>query len=1187
MNKGYTFSIAQYPLKNSAILDSGTTIHIFNEITRFLRFRTAPIGDFVWAGEHKVRIQGYGDVDVEIQGPKVKRILRLFDVAFCEDFACNLVSLRQLHRHGYWWDNRPGFNHLRFSKDNSTVAILQTHHNQFVLEYVPEDMSKSAFYTRRNKFNSWTIRRPISGDAWRWHLRLGHPGPQALEHLVNSSQGVRIRGPKTVECVSCGLSKAKRQIRRETRDVCEGPGLQLAIDFHDYEPGLQNFKSTMLVTDRWSGNMWDYYLQNRKAVSIIAALTHLFGLLERQYDIKPKVIECDNELYTQKHDVRHFLEDEKHMKVEPSAPYAQSQNGGAERSAAVVKNKARAMREGAKLPAALWPEINRAAVYLQNRTPCYNYNWKTPYERFHTYLAYRDGVVVDHKKPQQAHLKVYGCKAFALTTETLKKSNRLQRLNPKAWLGFLVGYDSTNNYRIWNPKLNKVISTRDVIFDEDALFDGDIKRLQDDLLHINLDVLTTLSTRLDQSESMDIGEIDEPASIDDGPIVFGGFDTIDDEPIEADLAEADSESSKEELSLDNIKNWYPTPELSPPAALLAASIDNFSEGNSGSNQDPFGSKFDAWKAAFNAGPLVQTAGTLNHKIVDKAKIQRLLQRPGGAKGLHRRNLPPEPTRHKDLAEHPLGVLFEQAEKDHLQGHEQLKTWTEIYKSDPCAKDQQVLDCMWVYIYKCDKHGRLDKCKARLVVRGDQQAKTTIGDTYASTLAVRSFRTFIAIAARFDLELIQYDVVNAFVNVKLEDNVFMRLPPGHRKAGKILKLNRALYGLRKSPALWQKAFGKVLRELGFQPIPHEPCCLARDGILIFFYVDDIVFAFRKNQETQARGLINQLKKRYKLTGGDELQWFLGIEVIRDREQKLIWLSQSAYIDKISNLADTRQVDQTPMSREELLSYTERAPNHVVNRYQKKIGSLLYAAVTTRVDIAFAVSRLARFMTNPGPDHHAAADRVLLYLKRYRDFGLQFGGGDEFLVASDASFADNTVDRKSSQAYAMQLFGGLIGWRANKQQTVTTSTTEAELLALSQAAKEGLYVSRLLRELTVKLDDHRIRIHCDNTQTVRLVNDDIARLQTKLRHVDIHNHWLRQEVQNQTIIVQYTPSNDMIADGLTKALAKDGFDRFKRQVGLIDISDRLTERRITELQNEDLKIDMILESEARCEVTTPME
>ena len=71
----------------------------------------------------------------------------------------------------------------------------------------------------------------------------------------------------------------------------------------------------------------------------------------------------------------------------------------------------------------------------------------------------------------------------------------------------------------------------------------------------------------------------------------------------------------------------------------------------------------------------------------------------------------------------------------------------------------------------------------------------------------------------------------------------------------------------------------------------------------------------------------------------------------------------------------------------------------------------------------------------------------------------------MVASDASFADNTADRKSSQAYAMKLFNGLIGWRANKQDTVTTSTTEAELLALSQAAKESQYVGRLLKKLTV--------------------------------------------------------------------------------------------------------------------------
>ena len=94
--------------------------------------------------------------------------------------------------------------------------------------------------------------------------------------------------------------------------------------------------------------------------------------------------------------------------------------------------------------------------------------------------------------------------------------------------------------------------------------------------------------------------------------------------------------------------------------------------------------------------------------------------------------------------------------------------------------------------------------------------------------------------------------------------------------------------------------------------------------------------------------------------------------------------------------------------------------------------------------------------------------------------------------------------------MKLFGSVIGWKANKQDTVTTSTTKTKLLTLSQAAKEGQYVSRLLRELTVELDDNRIEIQCDNTYTIRLVNQEITRLQTELRHVDIHNHWLRQEV-----------------------------------------------------------------------------
>ena len=163
-----------------------------------------------------------------------------------------------------------------------------------------------------------------------------------------------------------------------------------------------------------------------------------------------------------------------------------------------------------------------------------------------------------------------------------------------------------------------------------------------------------------------------------------------------------------------------------------------------------------------------------------------------------------------------------------------------------------------------------------------------------------------------------------MNAKLEEDVFMKMPPGHRRTGTILKLIQALYGLRKSSLLWQK-------ELGFEPVPHEPCCFMKNGIIMFFYVDDIVFSYRKHQEDIVLGLVGQLQQNYTLTGGEPLQWFLGIEILRDREEKLIWLSQSSYIDKIANLAETVQSSSTPMSKEELLPYEDIATYERITKY----------------------------------------------------------------------------------------------------------------------------------------------------------------------------------------------------------------------------------------------------------------
>lgn len=124
------------------------------------------------------------------------------------------------------------------------------------------------------------------------------------------------------------------------------------------------------------------------------------------------------------------------------------------------------MRTAAKLPQGLANRIFTVAIYLHIRTPTYALDWATPYEIFHTTIAKRDGALIQLKLPKLAHIRAYGCKAFVLTLEAQKKTERKQKLKPNAWIGFLVGYASTNIYRIWNPKTNKVILTRDVVFNE-------------------------------------------------------------------------------------------------------------------------------------------------------------------------------------------------------------------------------------------------------------------------------------------------------------------------------------------------------------------------------------------------------------------------------------------------------------------------------------------------------------------------------------------------------------------------------------------------------------------------------------------------------------------------------------------------------------------------------------------------
>ena len=282
-------------------------------------------------------------------------------------------------------------------------------------------------------------------------------------------------------------------------------------------------------------------------------------------------------------------------------------------------------------------------------------------------------------------------------------------------------------------------------------------------------------------------------------------------------------------------------------------------------------------------------------------------------------------------------------------------------------------------------------------------------------------------------------------------------------------------------------------MGFVEIPQEPCIMKKGGIICFFYVDDIVFAHWKKDAGAVTEVVTEMRKHFKLKIIGELKWFLGIHIFRDRPRRSLWLSQQSYIEKLANEfilgIKSDKGPPTPMAEEELPPLPTEVEVLEADRtlYQRKIGSILYAAISTRPDIAYAAARLSRHNCRPGKIHQDAANRVVQYLYRTRFQCIRFGhesSATSFVCASDASFVDNTLDRKSSQGYVLKLFRGPVAWRANKQDTVTTSSTEAELLALSQTAKESIYLSRLLKALSLELDEP-LAIECNNCQTIRLL------------------------------------------------------------------------------------------------------
>ncbi|KAI1002281.1 hypothetical protein K3495_g5923 [Podosphaera aphanis] len=191
---------------------------------------------------------------------------------------------------------------------------------------------------------------------------------------------------------------------------------------------------------------------------------------------------------------------------------------------------------------------------------------------------------------------------------------------------------------------------------------------------------------------------------------------------------------------------------------------------------------------------------------------------------------------------------------------------------------------------------------------------------------------MAIVALFDLETIQADAVNAFCNSPLDEEVYLYNPPGFNRNGYILRLLRGIYGLRKSPKLWLKLLSGTLSDIGLYPIPGQPCVYTDyQGILVFFFVDDLVIVFPADKRTEALAFLSKLTQKYEFRVLGEIKWFFGVKITRDRPKRKLFLSQEAYIDKICHEYNCDQPGRrinTPLVTDKMKKYDGKATNEKI-------------------------------------------------------------------------------------------------------------------------------------------------------------------------------------------------------------------------------------------------------------------
>ncbi|KAM1133510.1 hypothetical protein ACFX19_043460 [Malus domestica] len=515
------------------------------------------------------------------------------------------------------------------------------------------------------------------------------------------------------------------------------------------------------------------------------------------------------------------------------------------------------------------------------------------------------------------------------------------------------------------------------------------------------------------------------------------------------------------------------------------------------------------------------------------------------------------------------TLWKQAMHEELESMEKNRVWSLVSKPTGTTK---IIGCKWVFKTKRDSQGNIDKHKARLVAKGfTQREGIDYNETFSPVSTKDSMRIILALTSHFDLELHQMDVKTAFLNGELEEDIYMQQAPGFVERGKetmVCKLNKSIYGLKQASRQWNRKFDQVMAASGFQENKLDECIylkvLGAKVIFLVLYVDDILLASSDMSLLQATK--SMLTQNFDMKDLGEDRFVLGIEIVRDRAMKSLGLSQRQYIDRIAKRfnMDKFSNGELPIGKGDKLS-SDQCPKNELEKegmkdkpYASLVGSLMYAQVCTRPDLAFALSVLGRFQSNPGACHWVAAKKVLRYLKRTRDFMLTYSHGNklELVGFTDSDLAGCIDDRKSTNAYIFMLANGAVSWKSVKQKGIASSTMEAEFVGCYAATQQAVWLKNMMKGLEiVDSVEKPLKLYCDNKAAVFFSKNNKRSYASRL--MDIKYLKVRDEVKKGTVEIEYINTSLMVADPMTKALPVGVFKKHVFNMGVREAFDSVNE------------------------------